>query len=87
MNQVESLISKIKVQIIKQILYINSAAFKEIDRTAKIDLQSIHDACIELFAHFNSKIIEALGKCMKTSLDILKTRETTSRWVIYIYIT
>lgn len=56
-----------------------SAAFKQIDRAEKINLTTVHAECLDMFAYFNSKIIEALTKAMKMSLDQLKKRETVTR--------
>lgn len=49
-----------------------------INRMEKVDLQSTHKECLDLFAYFNSKIIEALTKTMKISLELLKKRETAT---------
>ncbi|XP_025829635.1 dynein heavy chain 8, axonemal [Agrilus planipennis] len=53
-----------------------AAAFKEIDRNIPLDLTVIHADCIELFGYFNMKFIEALVRCTKISLELLKMRAT-----------
>lgn len=55
-------------------------AFKEIDRMAPLDLTSIHNDCIEMFSFFNMKVIDALIKCTKYSLEQVKHRATSSRY-------
>ncbi|KAK0165144.1 hypothetical protein PV328_003692, partial [Microctonus aethiopoides] len=40
----------------------------------KVPLVRIHNNCMEVFAYFNNKLIEALVKCTKRSLEILKKR-------------
>lgn len=43
---------------------------------------------MELFAYFNNKLIEALVKCTKNSLDLLKQKATMIRYYnthIFIY--
>lgn len=50
----------------------------------------MHNDCIELFAYFNNKLIEALVKCTKNSLDLLKKKATIMRYfnihALYIYL-
>ncbi|KAJ3662197.1 hypothetical protein Zmor_006553 [Zophobas morio] len=55
------------------------AAFREIDRNAPLDLNSIHNDCLELFAFFNMKLSEALVKCIKLSLEQIKKRTASLR--------
>ncbi|XP_024940596.1 dynein heavy chain 8, axonemal [Cephus cinctus] len=52
--------------------------FGNIDRTNKINIHRVHNDCMEMFAYFNFKLIEALVKCTKISLDALKKRVGTS---------
>lgn len=56
--------------------------FKPVDRQEKMNLTIIHMECLDMFAFFNSKMIEALYKSMKMSLEELKKRVTASS--IYI---
>lgn len=52
----------------------------------KVPLIRIHNNCMEVFAYFNNKLIEALVKCTKRSLEILKKRIGSSRLVnIFFY--
>ncbi|KAF7401630.1 hypothetical protein HZH68_007450 [Vespula germanica] len=39
-----------------------------------INITQIHNDCMELFAYFNNKIMEALVKCTKSSLELLRRR-------------
>ncbi|XP_044272703.1 dynein axonemal heavy chain 8 [Tribolium madens] len=55
------------------------AAFKEIDRNIPLDLNTIHNDCLELFAFFNMKLSEALVKCVKLSLEQIKKRTASLR--------
>ncbi|EFN74803.1 Dynein heavy chain 8, axonemal [Camponotus floridanus] len=50
--------------------------FGHIERTNKVKINKVHNDCIELFAYFNNKLIEALVKCTKNSLDLLKKKAT-----------
>ncbi|XP_026831330.1 dynein heavy chain 8, axonemal [Ooceraea biroi] len=50
--------------------------FAPIERTNKVNIHRIHNDCMELFAYFNHKLIEALVKCTKNSLDLLKKKAT-----------
>lgn len=52
-------------------------AFKEIDRNVPMDIRSIHNESLEMFAFFNMKIIDALVKCTKLSLEEVKRRATS----------
>ena len=38
----------------------------------KYDITLLHIDCVELFAYYNHKIIRALVKCTKSSLEKLK---------------
>ncbi|XP_076677676.1 dynein heavy chain 8, axonemal kl-3 isoform X2 [Andrena cerasifolii] len=46
--------------------------FAPIERTYKVQLHKVHQECMDLFAYFNSKLVEALVKCTKNSLKLLK---------------
>ncbi|CAL1673550.1 unnamed protein product [Lasius platythorax] len=50
--------------------------FGHIERTNIVKINQVHNDCIELFAHFNNKLTEALVKCTKNSLDLLKRKAT-----------
>ncbi|XP_029675665.1 LOW QUALITY PROTEIN: dynein heavy chain 8, axonemal-like [Formica exsecta] len=50
--------------------------FGHIERTNKVKINQVHNDCMELFAHFNNKLVEALVKCTKNSLDLLKQKAT-----------
>ncbi|XP_051153326.1 dynein axonemal heavy chain 8 isoform X1 [Leptopilina boulardi] len=54
------------------------SGFGRVDKNAKINLTQLHNDCIELFAYFNFKLIDALVKCTKNSLTILKKRVRTN---------
>jgi hypothetical protein len=41
---------------------------------------------MELFVHFNHKLLEALVKCTKHDLDLLKKKATIMRYFNYINI-
>lgn len=57
------------------------AGFGHIDRSAKINIDHLHNDCMELFAYFNFKLVEALVKSTRLSLDLLKKRVGSSRFV------
>ncbi|KAJ8919736.1 hypothetical protein NQ315_006264 [Exocentrus adspersus] len=57
-----------------KLLMSGDAAFREIDRNVPLDLASIHSDCIEMFSYFNMKIMDALIKCTKMSLEKVKKR-------------
>ncbi|XP_036143732.1 dynein heavy chain 8, axonemal [Monomorium pharaonis] len=50
--------------------------FGYIERTSKVKISQVHNDCIELFAYYNNKLTEALVKCTKNSLDLLKKKAT-----------
>ncbi|KAL0129655.1 hypothetical protein PUN28_001727 [Cardiocondyla obscurior] len=50
--------------------------FGHIDRTNKVQIHQVHNDCMEIFACYNNKLIEALVKCTKNSLDLLKNKAT-----------
>ncbi|XP_018342058.1 PREDICTED: dynein heavy chain 8, axonemal [Trachymyrmex septentrionalis] len=50
--------------------------FGYIERTKKVKINQVHSDCMELFAYYNNKLIEALVKCTKNSLDLLKKKAT-----------
>ncbi|XP_067209496.1 dynein axonemal heavy chain 8 [Linepithema humile] len=50
--------------------------FGHIERTHKVKINQVHNDCMELFAHYNNKLIDALVKCTKNSLDLLKKKAT-----------
>uniref|UniRef100_A0A6P7H2C1 Dynein heavy chain 5, axonemal-like n=1 Tax=Diabrotica virgifera virgifera TaxID=50390 RepID=A0A6P7H2C1_DIAVI len=53
------------------------AAFKEIDRSVTKELSSIHDDCMDMFTYFNMKLVDALIKSTKYSLEQVKERATS----------
>ncbi|XP_043790719.1 dynein axonemal heavy chain 8 [Apis laboriosa] len=50
--------------------------FAPIERTRKVNITKVHNDCMELFAYFHNKLIEALVKCTKNSLEILRKKVT-----------
>ncbi|XP_018048480.1 PREDICTED: dynein heavy chain 8, axonemal [Atta colombica] len=50
--------------------------FGYIERTNKVKINQVYNDCMELFAYYNNKLIEALVKCTKKSLDLLKKKAT-----------
>ncbi|KAG5338491.1 DYH8 protein, partial [Acromyrmex heyeri] len=50
--------------------------FGYIERTNKVKIHQVHNDCMEFFAYYNNKLIEALVKCTKNSLDLLKKKAT-----------
>ncbi|XP_011871302.1 PREDICTED: dynein heavy chain 8, axonemal [Vollenhovia emeryi] len=50
--------------------------FGHVEKTKKFKISQVHNDCIELFACYNNKLIEALVKCTKNSLDLLKKKAT-----------
>lgn len=44
----------------------------------KYDVTLLHIDCVELFAYYNHKIISALAKCTKRSMELLKKRSNFS---------
>ncbi|XP_060520516.1 dynein axonemal heavy chain 8 isoform X2 [Cylas formicarius] len=55
-----------------RLLMSSDAAFKEIDRSLSMDLSGAHADCIEMFAYFNMKLVDALIKATKLSLEKVK---------------
>ncbi|XP_072395911.1 dynein axonemal heavy chain 8 [Diabrotica undecimpunctata] len=53
------------------------AAFKEIDRSMTKELASIHDDCMDMFTFFNLRLVDALIKSTKYSLEQVKERATS----------
>lgn len=53
--------------------------FAPIERTRKVNITKVHNDCMELFAYFHNKLIEALVKCTKNSLEILRKKVTEMR--------
>lgn len=61
--------------------------FGPVERTVKIN--QVHHDCMELFAYFNNKLVEALVKCTKTSLDLLRTKAESLKYFntcVFLYI-
>ncbi|OAD58895.1 Dynein heavy chain 8, axonemal [Eufriesea mexicana] len=52
--------------------------FAPIERTRKVQINKVHNECMELFAYFHNKLIEALVKCTKNSLELLKKEVTVT---------
>ncbi|XP_014480405.1 PREDICTED: dynein heavy chain 8, axonemal [Dinoponera quadriceps] len=48
--------------------------FGPVERTSIVRINQVHHDCMELFAYFNNKLAEALVKCTKTALDLLRTK-------------
>lgn len=46
--------------------------FEEIDKSRGISTHQIQNYCLDLFAYFNTKLVDALVKCTRTALDLLK---------------
>ncbi|CAD1473088.1 unnamed protein product [Heterotrigona itama] len=44
--------------------------FAPIERTRKVQINRVHNDCMELFAYFHNKLVEALVKCTKNSLEL-----------------
>lgn len=51
-----------------------------------VDVTAVHAECMELFAYFNQRVIEALVKGTRKSLDKIKKRAVT-RLVIFKHFT
>lgn len=62
-------------------LYLFILGFAPIERTRKVNITKVHSDCMELFAYFHNKLIEALVKCTKNSLEILRKKVTEMRFV------
>lgn len=59
--------------------------FDEVEKShERMDPAELRNNCLQLFAYFNKKFVEALAKCTKGSLDDLKKRLWTSRFGINI---
>ncbi|XP_034179159.2 dynein heavy chain 8, axonemal kl-3 [Osmia lignaria lignaria] len=48
--------------------------FAPIERTHKVQINKVHNDCMELFAYFHGKLIEALVKCTRNSFELLKKK-------------
>ncbi|KAI8438606.1 hypothetical protein MSG28_011048 [Choristoneura fumiferana] len=57
------------------------AAFLEIENPDRWDLQPAINECNELFAYFATKCLEALIKCTRQSLDMLRRRASVSSFL------
>jgi dynein heavy chain, axonemal len=57
--------------------------FEEYDGL-KYDVTLLHIDCVELFAYYNHKIIAALAKCTKRSMEMLKQRANISAQVDFV---
>lgn len=62
-------------------LYLFVVGFAPIERTRKVNITKVHNDCMELFAYFHNKLIEALVKCTKNSLEILRKKVTEMRFI------
>ncbi|XP_076295220.1 dynein heavy chain 8, axonemal kl-3 [Lasioglossum baleicum] len=58
--------------------------FAPIERTHKVQINKVHNDCMELFAYFNNKLVEALVKCTKNSLDLLKKQVADIRFLQFL---
>ncbi|KOX80134.1 Dynein heavy chain 8, axonemal [Melipona quadrifasciata] len=56
--------------------------FAPIERTRKVQINRVHNDCMELFAYFHNKLVEALVKCTKNSLELLKKKVTNTSYLI-----
>ncbi|XP_076166225.1 dynein heavy chain 8, axonemal kl-3 [Ptiloglossa arizonensis] len=77
LNKVHKNISRIKLTKGKY-----EPGFAPIERTHKVQINRVHNDCMELFAYFNHRLIEALVNCTKNSLESLKKYVTVIRRVI-----
>ncbi|PSN47670.1 Dynein heavy chain 8 [Blattella germanica] len=59
----------------------SDAAFEEIDKY--FDLQAAYNDCNEIFAYFNAKILEALVRATKLSLEVVKRKVGSSKVAAY----
>ncbi|RVE46462.1 hypothetical protein evm_008872 [Chilo suppressalis] len=57
------------------------AAFMEIENPDRFDIVPTLNECNELFAYFATKCLEALIKCTRQSLDILRRRASVSSFL------
>ncbi|KAK9298339.1 hypothetical protein QLX08_008257 [Tetragonisca angustula] len=57
--------------------------FAPIERTRKVQINRVHNDCMELFAYFHNKLVEALVKCTKNSLELLKKKVTNMSHLIH----
>ncbi|CAL7938026.1 unnamed protein product [Xylocopa violacea] len=55
--------------------------FAPIERTRKVQINKVHNDCMELFAYFHNKLIEALVKCTKNSFELLRKHVTVLRFI------
>ncbi|XP_076759064.1 dynein heavy chain 8, axonemal kl-3 [Xylocopa sonorina] len=55
--------------------------FAPIERTRKVQINKVHNDCMELFAYFHNKLIEALVKCTKNSFELLRKHVTVPRFI------
>ncbi|KAJ8670776.1 hypothetical protein QAD02_002035, partial [Eretmocerus hayati] len=46
--------------------------FAPLDKSSKSNIKHTHNDCMELFAYFNQKLMDALVKCTKKTLEMLK---------------
>ena len=51
---------------------------KEVERAKITDISLFHNDCMDLFCYFNAKNIDALVKCNKNSLEMLRKRDGIS---------
>lgn len=61
--------------------FLSIIGFAPIERTRKVQINKVHNECMELFAYFHNKLIEALVKCTKNSLELLKKHVIVTRFV------
>ncbi|KAF5272454.1 hypothetical protein FQR65_LT04922 [Abscondita terminalis] len=66
--------SKVLKQITSSANLKEDAAFRDVDVRLLADIDVIHNDCMDLYAYFNSKVIEALVKCTTLTLETLKDR-------------
>lgn len=72
------------LQIFRAIRLIKDSivGFGHVARTTAVKISQVHNDCMELFAYFNNKLIEALVKCTRNSLDLLKKRAAIMRYIL-----
>ncbi|OXU30794.1 hypothetical protein TSAR_013179 [Trichomalopsis sarcophagae] len=46
--------------------------FGHIEKSTKVNVKHLHSDCMELFAYFNQKLMDALVKCTRRTLEMLK---------------
>lgn len=54
------------------------SALREVERVEVTDIAQFYNDCMDMFCYFNSKNIDALVKCNKGSLDMLRRRDGIS---------